>query len=108
MAGGSQQSLESIREGGQLGGGGGGKPPTPVVMDGIVSAGVASVTLQFPATHYRAWRLAPLNATGKVVNSVFVIPIPTLFQRGGWPTAAIWRSASGKVIKTVNEVPFHP
>jgi hypothetical protein len=39
---------------------------------------------------------------------VFVIPIPTLFERGGWPATAIWRSASGKVIKTVDERPFHP
>ncbi len=31
-----------------------------------------------------------------------------MFKRGGWPTAAVWRSASGKVIKTVDERPFHP
>ena len=106
--GGGVQSLESIRQGGQLGGGGGGTPPNPIVMDGIVPTGVASVTLQFPATRYRTRRLPPLNATGNVVNNVFVIPIPTLFERGAWPTTAIWRSSSGETIKTVNEVPFHP
>ena len=106
--GGGIQSLESVRQGGQLGGGGGGKPPTPIVMDGIVPAGVASVTLQFPAIHDGSRHLPPLNVTGDVVNNVFVIPIPTLFQRGGWPATAIWRSPSGKVIKTINEHPFHP
>ena len=77
-------------------------------MDGIVPTGVATVTLTFPASRYRNHRLPPLSATGDVVNDVFVIPIPTLFQRGGWPTTAIWRSASGKVIRTVDERPFHP
>lgn len=106
--GGDVQSLESIQQGGPLGGGGGGNPPIPTVMDGIVPAGVASVTLQFPATHHGSRRLPALNATGDVVNNVFVIPVPTLFQRGGWPSAAIWRASSGKVIKTINETPFHP
>jgi hypothetical protein len=106
--GGGSQSLSSIREGGPLGGGGGGKPPTPIVMDGIVPAGVATVTLQFPASRYGSHRLPPLSATGEVVNNVFVISIPTLFQRGAWPTTAIWRSASGTVIKTIHERPFHP
>ena len=80
----------------------------PIVMDGIVPAGVASVTLHFPAGRYRGHRLPPLDATGNVVNDVFVIPVPTLFQRGGWPAAAIWRSATGELIKTINERPFHP
>jgi hypothetical protein len=106
--GGGVQSLESIQQGGQLGGGGGGKPPTPIVMDGIVPSGVATVTLHFPATLYRTRRLPALNATGNVIDNVFVTPIPTLFERGAWPTTAIWRSASGTMIKTVNEVPFHP
>jgi hypothetical protein len=106
--GGAVQGLESIQQGGQLGGGGGGKPPTPIMMDGIVPSGVATVTLQFPAIHHRSQHLPALNATGEVVNNVFVIPVPTLFERGGWPTTAIWRSASGKVIKTVDERPFHP
>ena len=108
VGGGGIQSLESIQQGGQLGGGGGGKPPTPIIMDGIVPAGVASVTLQFPAIHDGSRHLPALTVTGDVVNNVFVIPIPTLFQRGGWPATAIWRSPSGKVIKTINEHPFHP
>ncbi len=106
--GGGAQSLESIQQGGPLGGGGGGTPPSPIVMDGIVPSGVANVTLQFPAIHHGSRQLPALNATGKVINNVFIIPIPTLFQRGGWPSTAIWRSATGTIIKTVNERPFHP
>lgn len=106
--GGGVQGLASIQQGGQLGGGGGGKPFTPIIMDGIVPTDVATVTLHFPAIHHGNHRLPALNATGDVTNNVFVIPIPTLFQRGAWPTTAIWRSVSGKVIKTINEVPFHP
>lgn len=106
--GGVDETLAMIRQGGQLGGGGGGRPSTSIVMDGIVPAGVATVTLTFPAAHYHAKRLPALNATGDVVNNVFVILIPTLFQRGAWPATAIWRSASGQLIKTINERPFHP
>ncbi len=102
------QSPSTIRETGMLGGGGGGKPPSPIVMDGIVPPGVASVTLRFPAAGHGGNGLPPLSATGDVVNGVFVIPVPTLFERGGWLTTAIWRSAAGKVIKTVDERPFHP
>jgi hypothetical protein len=105
--GGGGQSLSTIRQTGMLSGGGGGKPPRPIVMDGIVASGVATVTLQFPASRRGSHRLPPLSATADVVNNVFVIPIPTLFQRGGWPTTAIWRSASGNVIKSVDERPFH-
>lgn len=103
------QSPATIQQTGMLGGGGGGeRSAPPIVMDGVVPAGVATVTLQFPAIHHGSRRLPALNVTGDVVNSVFVIRVPTLLQRGGWPTTAIWRSASGKLIKTVNEVPFHP
>ncbi len=100
------QSLSTIRQTGMLGGGG--TPPSPIVMDGIVPSGVATVTLQFPASRAGSRRLPPLSVTGGVVDDVFVIPIPSLPQRGGWPTTAIWRSASGKVIKTVDERPFNP
>lgn len=102
------QSPSTIQQSGMLGGSGGGTPPTPTVMDGIVPAGVATVTLHFPASRHGRQRLPALNATGNVVNNVFVIPIPTLFERGGWPTTATWRTASGKPIQTVNERPFHP
>jgi hypothetical protein len=102
------QTPSTIRQTGMLGEGGGGNPPEPIVMDGIVPAGVATVTLQFPATRHGTKQLPPLNATGDVINNVFVIPIPTLFQRGAWPATAIWRSASGQIVKTVNERPFHP
>lgn len=106
--GGGAQTLGSIQRRGQLGGGGGGNPPTPLVMDGIVPSGVASVTLHFPATDRGSATLPALSATGDVVNNVVVIPIPSLNERGGWPASAIWRSASGRVIKTVNEVPLQP
>jgi hypothetical protein len=106
--GGGAQSLDSIQQGGQLGGGGGGKPPTPIVLDGIVPSGIATVTLTFPATRYHGHSLPALSATSKVIDNVFITPIPTLFERGAWPNTAIWRSASGTVIKTVNEIPFHP
>jgi hypothetical protein len=102
------QSPSTIRHSGMLGGGGGGTPPSPIVMDGIVPEGVATVTLRFPAIRHGSRRLPALSATGTVVNNVFVIPVPTLFQRGGWPDTAIWRSASGTVIHTVDERPFHP
>jgi hypothetical protein len=106
--GGGVQTLESIQQGGQLGEGGGGKPPTPIMMDGIVPSGVASVTLTFPATRHHGNSLPALSAVGKVINNVFIIPIPTLLERGAWPNTAIWRSPSGNIIKTVNERPFHP
>jgi hypothetical protein len=101
------QTPATIRQTGILGEIGGGTHSTPV-MDGIVPARVASVTLQFPATRHGNHHLPPLGATGDVVNDVFAIRIPTLFERGGWPSNAIWRSASGQIIKTVNERPFHP
>jgi hypothetical protein len=106
--GGGDASPATIRQTGMLGGGGGGTENPTTVMDGIVPAGVATVTLKFPATHYRGRRLPALSVTGDVIDNVFVVPIPTLFERGGWPNAAIWRSNSGTIIKTVNEVPFHP
>jgi hypothetical protein len=101
------QTPATIRQTGILGEIGGGKYSTPV-MDGIVPARVAIVTLQFPATRQGNHHLPPLSATGDVVKDVFAIRIPTLFERGGWPSDAIWRSASGEIIKTVNERPFHP
>ena len=55
------------------------------MMDGIVPPGVAIVTLRFSATGRPSDRLPPLSVTGNVVNDVFVIPVPTLLQRGGWP-----------------------
>jgi uncharacterized protein YggE len=55
----------------------------------------------------RARRSGP-TAAGDVINNVFVIPISTLFERGGWPTTAIWRSTSGAVIKTITNAPSTP
>jgi hypothetical protein len=102
------QSPSTIRQTGMLSEGGQVTEASPIVMDGIVPGDVATVTLQFPAIHHGSQRLPALNATGAVINNVFVIPVPTLFQRGGWPATAIWRSASGQIVKTTNEGPFHP
>jgi hypothetical protein len=105
--GGGGVSASTIQQTGTLGGGG--SSSSEIMMDGIVPPNVATVTLRFPATGHGIHRLPPLSVTGNVVNNVlFIRPIPTLFQRGGWPTSALWRSASGKVIKTVDERPFHP
>lgn len=100
------QSPSTIRHTGMLGGAG--TPPGPTVMDGIVPPGVATVTLKFPSSHHGNRHLPALAVTGAVVHNVFVIPIPTLFQRGGWPSTAVWRSATGNVIRTIDERPFHP
>ncbi|HET6866431.1 MAG TPA: hypothetical protein VFH80_10990 [Solirubrobacteraceae bacterium] len=62
------------------------------------------MTLEFPATR----RLPALSATGNVVDNVFVMRVPTLFERGAWPTTAVWRPADGHVVKTIDERPFHP
>lgn len=95
------QSPATIRHNGLLGGGRYGPPGSPTLVDGIVPSGVASVTLHFPARHRRSRRLPAFNATGSVLNDVFVIPVPTLFQFG-WPTSATWYSASGKAIHTAH------
>jgi hypothetical protein len=102
------QSPATIRRTGMLGGFGGGIPHEPSTMYGIVPPGVATVTIRFPATHHGTRRLPPLDATGKVINNVFVIRVPSLFSRHGWPASEVWRSASGRVIKTVNERKFQP
>lgn len=94
-------NLAMIEQGGTLGGG---SSPGGVIMYGIVPSGVATVTLEFPATR----RLRALAATGKVVANVFVMRLPTLFARGGWPTTTVWRAADGHVVKTIDERPFHP
>jgi hypothetical protein len=104
--GGGGQSPSTIRQTGMLGGGSVGSGPA--LMDGIVPGGVATVTLRFSAGHRGSRHVRAVNVTGDVINDVFVVPVPGLFARGGWPTSAIWRSASGGVVRVVNERPFHP
>jgi hypothetical protein len=64
---------------------------------------VASVTIDYPANRHAGRRLPALNATGDVVNNIFAIQVPTLEQRGWRPATATWRSANGRVIKTIKE-----
>ena len=102
------QSPTTLQQTGLLSGSGGGTPPRPTLMYGVVPAGVATVTLKFPAWRHSGQSLPALTASATVVNDVFLIPVPTLFERGRWPNSEVWRSASGQVIKTVDERPFHP
>lgn len=80
------------------------RPGGPEIIDGIVPAGVASVTLHFPASPHSSQRLPALDLAANVVNNVFVVPAPngTFVQRPG-PNSETWHSASGKTIKTVPE-----
>ncbi len=98
------QSTATIRQTGVLGFSG----PDPNLWYGIVPPGVASVTLRFAASVHGTHRLRAFSVTGNVANSVFVLSASRRSAQQNWPTSAIWRSPSGKVIKTVNERPFHP
>ena len=82
--------------------------PDPNLWYGIVPPGVATVTLRFAAVNHGVHRLSAFSVTGKVVNSVFVLSGSRRSGQQNWPAAAIWRSASGHTVKTINEKPFHP
>jgi hypothetical protein len=99
--GGGFAPLTQIRRTGMLG-------QTDSVWYGIVPPQVATVTLRFPHGRNHNGRHLPLYVRGNVINSVFTINIPSNPTGGGWPTTEYWRSASGKLIKTVNEEQFHP
>lgn len=103
---GGGQSPATIRRVGEISGFGG--PGKPRMVDGIVPPGVATVTLRFPAKHYEGRRLRELTVSGNVVNNVFAIPVGTLFERGGVPASEVWRSPSGKVIKTIKGKGLQP
>jgi hypothetical protein len=98
------QSPATIRKTGVLGFGG----PDPSLWYGIVPVGVATVTLRFAASNHGTHHRPAFSATGNVVNNVFVISASRRSAQQNWPITAIWRAASGKVIKTINERPFHP
>jgi hypothetical protein len=99
--GGGTAPLSEIRQTGMLG-------ETDSVWYGIVPPGVASVTLRFPHGRRHNHHTSPLYVSSNVVNSVFVINVPSNPQGNGWPTTAYWRSASKKLIKTIDEERFHP
>ena len=63
--------------------------PGPWWFHGIVPDGVASVVLELP--HHLG------TVTAKVVNNVYLAPIPRSVQA---PVRAIWRAADGGVIRT--------
>jgi hypothetical protein len=98
------QVAATIRKTGLLGFEG----PDPNLWYGIVPPRVATVTLRFAANNHGTHRLPAFGKTGSVLNSVFVISASRRSKRQNWPITAIWRSTSGKIIKTVNERPFHP
>ncbi len=98
------QSPATIRKTGVLGFGG----PDPSLWYGIVPPGVETVTLRFAASGHRMHRMRAFSVTGNVINNVFALSASRRSAQRNWPTSSIWRSASGKVIKTVNERPFHP
>jgi hypothetical protein len=107
------------------GGGGGtlGTPPTiaqrgllgttgrsggNVLWYGLVPSAVHTVTLTYAGGRQGHQRLPPIVVSGDVVNNLFIVPVPDLGPVRSWPTTMVWRNASGQIIKTINERPFHP
>jgi hypothetical protein len=72
-----------------LAGLGGTGSPGPSLFHGIVPDGVASVVLELP--HDRG------TVTARVVNNVYLAPIPRSVQA---PVRVLWRASDGSVIKT--------
>jgi hypothetical protein len=92
------------------GGGGGGESPQMIaqrgaiersgnVFDGIAPSGIATVTLEFPAT--AGSKHAPRTVLAPVVNNVFVATVPGAGAEN-FPPKMVWRAANGRVIKTVS------
>lgn len=65
-------------------------------LSGVVPDGVATVTVRYPASN----GLAARTATSDVVGNLFVTAIRSS-NRGNLWSAMIWRSAQGKIVKTV-------
>jgi hypothetical protein len=74
-----------------------------LLMYGVVPSGVASVTIRFPAARFAQRRAPAASVRSKVVHGSFVIRVPDARLRGAHPAQAIWRSPSGKILKTINE-----
>ena len=66
-------------------------------LAGIVPDGVATVTIHYPAGD----GLRAVTASTKVVNNVFVTSITRAFGTRRLTPTILWRSASGRVLKTV-------
>ena len=75
---------------------------------GLVPAGVATVTLAFPAREVGSEHLPAIRVTGDVVNSVFDIHIPHAGTIQNWPSTMTWRAASGHLIRTVSPALTRP
>ena len=93
-------------------GGGGGESPAMIqqhgmlgtfgpVVHGVVPSGVATVTLQYPASGQGTRRLPPLTVSTDVVSNVFAISIPRA-NGDNLPPTMIWRSVQDRVIKTIS------
>jgi len=71
--------------------------PTAVVS-GIVPDRVAKVLLSYP----KSGRLHAVTITTRPVENVFVATVPRESTAASVPKSVIWRSASGRVIKTIH------
>jgi hypothetical protein len=68
------------------------------VLSGVVPDGVASVTLHYPASNGSP----ALTVTTGVAGNVFAASLARLTQAANWPPDIAWRSATGRVIKTIS------
>jgi hypothetical protein len=68
-------------------------------ISGVVPDGVATVTLEFPVSHGNAAQTITANVIGNVFATSSRSDLP--LYRGNRRPAMIWRSATGKVIRTV-------
>jgi hypothetical protein len=68
-------------------------------FSGLVPDGVASVTLRFPSSHGRAAH----SVTAAVIGNIFAVHVGVEAHTGRPPDqpAVIWRSAQGRVLKTI-------
>jgi hypothetical protein len=74
-----------------------GRGPTAVVA-GVVPDRVAKVSLSYP----KSGPLHAVTITTKPVENVFVATVPRESPAASVPKSVVWRSARGKVIKTIH------
>jgi hypothetical protein len=89
--GGGAANAAAIEQQGMIGGGPGS------ALYGVVPSGVATVTLEWPATA----GAKPRTVTANVINNMFVVNAPSQDPATFQPKM-IWRAANGRVIKTVS------
>jgi hypothetical protein len=66
------------------------------ILSGVVPDGVASIVVHYSARHGDPAR----TLTASVINNVAVLKVPARTADQPFPTKIIWRSASGRVIRT--------